>query len=235
MIFNEDCIHGCQRRDISGRVDLVIADPPYGINFSKEHGTYNRKKENVVGNYRDVPYYRYEEWCDQWMGQIHRILHRDGSAYIFSGWNNLHHILNSINKHNLVMVNHLIWSYQFGVYCSKKYVSSHYHILYVSKPKARRCFNIPSDTKKAYALIQDSFSIKRPYQTGKTKVSTKLPRELVERLISISSNEGDGVVDMFSGSGVVYHTCTRLKRKCMAFEIDRDTFDYSLSEEAKAV
>lgn len=225
MIYNIDCVEGCKKYIESGSVDLVLADPPYGIDFSAKHSTYNRDSTLVMGNYKDIPAYMYADWCKPWMLQISRILKHDGSAYIFSGWSNLHHILNAINAFGFEIINHIIWKYQFGVYCTKKYVSSHYHILYIAHPKANRCFNIGTDTKENYAYLEDVFNIKRQYQKGETKISTQLPEDLVKKLILISSNEGDTIVDLFAGSGIVDRIARQLGRECTSFEIDPSTFE----------
>lgn len=55
--------------------------------------------------------------------------------YIISGWTNLKDILIALDTLGLYIENHIIWKYNFGVYTKKKFVSSHYHILYVKKCK----------------------------------------------------------------------------------------------------
>lgn len=53
---------------------------------------------------------------------------------------------------------------------------------------------------------------------------TEKPYKLIERLILSSSNEGDKVLDPFSGSGVTGVVANSLKRDCMLFEIDEQYF-----------
>ena len=48
-----------------------------------------------------------------------------GSAYIFSGYQNLRHILNSAVKVGLEERNHIIWKYSFGLNTTKRFMSSH--------------------------------------------------------------------------------------------------------------
>jgi len=45
--------------------------------------------------------------------------------------------------------------------------------------------------------------IKREYWKGKKKTPTKLPAELVRKILSFSSGEGDLVFDPFLGSGLL--------------------------------
>ena len=89
-----------------------------------------------------------------------------------------------------ITVNHIIWKYQFGVVTKKKFVTSHYHCLYVCKNEKKRKFypflrfkqNSKSDEGRSlhYKDKEDVWDIKREYWTGDEKTPTKLPRELIE-------------------------------------------------------
>lgn len=44
MFYNEDCIEGCKAHISDNSVDLIITDPPYGIEGHTLHKHYNRKE-----------------------------------------------------------------------------------------------------------------------------------------------------------------------------------------------
>ncbi len=113
---------------------MIITDPPYGIDGDKLHKHYNRNEDNVLDGYVEIPEKEYSQFTDKWIEQAERVLKPGGSIYIVSGYTDLRHILNSLATTNLNEINHIIWKYNFGVYTSKKYISSHYHILYYVKP-----------------------------------------------------------------------------------------------------
>lgn len=46
------------------------------------------------------------------------------------------------------------------------------------------------------------------------------PEKLIERIVKASSNEGDTVLDPFSGVGTTYAVCKKLKRNFIGFEIN---------------
>ena len=125
----------------------------------------------------------------------------------------LRDILEGIDAAGLVTVNHLIWKYQFGVFTKNKYVTSHYHILFVVKDKKRYTFN------KLDHYPEDVWMINREYWKGKKKTPTKLPRELVQKIIRYSSNAGDLVLDPFLGSGTVAVVARQEGRHFLGFEI----------------
>ena len=53
-------------------------------------------------------------------------------------------------------------------------------------------------------------------------------KNVIERIIKISSNEGDVVLDLFSGSGSISKVTKELKRNFIGFEIDTDYYKKSL-------
>lgn len=57
---------------------------------------------------------------------------------------------------------------------------------------------------------------------------TQKPFMLIERLVLLSSNEGDVVLDPFSGSGVTAVACERLKRKYICIEKDEKYYNDSV-------
>jgi len=58
---------------------------------------------------------------------------------------------------------------------------------------------------------------------------TEKPYKLIERLILSSSNEGDKILDPFSGSGLTGIVASNLKRNCLLFEIDKDYYSASIN------
>lgn len=199
-----------------GAIDLIVTDPPFAIDFSAQRLSYNRKGSNVLEGYREVPKEEYGEFTQSWMAEAARVLAPSGSMYIFSGWNRLRDILEGIDAAGLTTINHLIWKYQFGVFTKKKYVTSHYHILFVAKDPKHYTFN------KIDHYPEDVWVINREYWKGRKKTPTKLPRELVRKILMYSSNEGDMVFDPFLGSGTVAVVAQQEGRHFLGFELVPD-------------
>jgi len=207
-----DCIPGMNEMPPDS-VDLIVADPPFGIDFSGKEGQYNRKRENVVDGYAEITG-TYTQFTFDWIACLSRILKKSGSAYIISGWKNLVDIPNEISKTNLITVNHIIWKYQFGVFTRKKFVTSHYHILFVVKDEKSYFFN------KYEHYPSDVWEIPRTYMPGQAKNGTKLPKELVQRMIQFSSKPGDLVFDPFMGNATTAVCAKELFRHYYGFEIN---------------
>jgi site-specific DNA-methyltransferase (adenine-specific) len=235
-IYNMDCIEGMKliRDDM---IDLVVTDPPFAIEFKAKRSNYHRTQSRVLEGYNEISKEKYYEFTVKWMKQCFRILKESGSVYVFSGWNNLKDILNAIENVGFITVNHVIWKYQFGVVTERKYVTSHYHCLYVCKNDRERRFfpysRFGKDEKTSegrslhYEDKEDVWNIKREYWTGDQKTPTKLPAELIKKILMYSSEKGDVVLDPFLGSGQVAVVSKLLGRQYVGFEVSKEYYEFA--------
>jgi len=241
FFFNEDCITGCQKHIKDETIDLIITDPPYGIDGDTLHKHYNRNEDFVVDGYVEVPAEEYGVFSHQWIKQAERVLKPGGSIYIVSGYTNLYHILDALKATSLQEINHIIWKYNFGVFTQTKFVSSHYHILFYEKPgKKKRTFNLTcrygleekSEDNRSlnYKDREDVWIINREYKPGKVKNKNELPMELLKKMILYSSNEGDSVCDLFLGGFSTAKVTIGLGRRAIGFEISPKIFSQKIQE-----
>lgn len=231
-----NCIEGMQSIK-DKKIDLIITDPPFAIDFKATKANYNRTASRVMKGYNEIKPEDYYDFTFDWMSQAYRILKESGSMYVFSGWNNLKDILRAIDDVGFTTINHIIWKYQFGVVTKKKFVTSHYHCLYVCKnPKKRKFYafsRFKKDSKSPegrslhYKDKEDVWNIKREYWTGDEKTPTKLPAELIEKILAYSSKKNDTILDPFLGSGQVAMISKKLGRKYLGFEIVKEYYSFA--------
>lgn len=108
----EDCIRGMEQMPPNS-VDLVVADPPFGIDFSGKQSNYNRDQDLVVDFYQEIDG-NYGEFTERWMALLQKVMKPQATAYVFSGWNHLEDVLRGARLSGLTTINHIIWKYQFG-------------------------------------------------------------------------------------------------------------------------
>ncbi len=227
-IYNMDCLEGMKLLG-NDTVDLVITDPPFAIDFKASRSNYNRAVHLVLDGYNEIPQEEYYTFTLRWMKEVYRVLKESGSMYVFSGWNNLKDILNALDEIGFITVNHIIWKYQFGVVTYRKYITSHYHCLYVCKNDDKRKFFPYARYKKEvkdsfgkslhYQDKEDVWYIHREYWTGDIKTPTKLPAELIKKILEYSSEQGDVILDPFLGSGQVAVIAKAMNRQYIGFDI----------------
>ena len=239
-LHNEDCIKGAKKYIKNETIDLIITDPPYGISGDKLDKHYHRDEKNVIDGYEEIPEEEYPEFSKRWIKEAERVLRPGGSIYIFSGYSNLFHILNALRQTTFTEKNHIIWKYNFGVFTSKKFVSSHYHILFYTKPGGKLTFNTygrygPGEKDYQggslnYQDREDVWVINRDYKPGQIKNKNELPMELLIKIMQYSSNEGDLVADFFLGGFSAAKAAIGLDRRFIGFEINKKSYDYHLPE-----
>jgi len=237
--YHGDCISGCRTHIPANSIDLIITDPPYGIEGDQLHRHYYRDERYVVDGYIEVPRERYSQFSNQWIKQAERILKPDGQIYIISGYTNLYHILDALQATRLQEINHLIWKYNFGVFTKTKYVSSHYHILYYAKPgPGKRTFNLEcryglqekdsAGGSRNYQDREDVWIINREYKPGRFKNKNELPFQLLIKMIQYSSNRDDLVCDLFMGGGSTAKVAIGLERRFVGFERSEPVFEHGI-------
>ncbi len=199
------------------KFDLIIADPPFGIEFNKSSHEYGAKEYKL---YRDrMSKQEYFDFCKKWLDASYEALVAHGSMYVISGWSNLSALLNAVDESLFELRNHNIWYFSWGVYTKKRFVTSHYHVLFLVKDGKYK-FN------KQRSYEEDVWEFPE-YNRGNDPHRIKghpcqLPIALLDKMVRTSSDEGDWVGDIFSGSGGTTLACRLAKRNVIAIEKDPD-------------
>jgi len=224
-----DCVEGMSKMDAE-QIDLIFADPPFGIGESFYDGLsnmYRRDKSKVTKGYVEVEKFKYDSFTFNWIEQAFRMLKPGGALWVVSGWTNSWMVHRAIRDLKLELVNKVIWNYNFGVWTTRKFVSAHFEMFYAVKPPRKNAtFNrLIQNTKEDYHDRQSVWRINREYQPGKQKNATKLPVVLVEKVISHLTNPGDLVLDPFLGNGTTAVAAVRLCRPVIGFELNPKAYE----------
>ncbi|PWI47994.1 site-specific DNA-methyltransferase [Candidatus Heimdallarchaeota archaeon B3_Heim] len=229
QIYNMDCIDGLAQLE-KNSIDLLLTDPPFGIDFHKVGTQYNRKQKELGKMYHEVSSEEYYDFTLNWLKPCWEAMKPSASGYIFSGWNHLGDILNALAQIGFRIINHIVWKYQFGVFTKKRFVTSHYHILYFTKLGVKedrlRTFNrVPEYSSSPGKLyFEDVWRINRDYQKGGEKTPTRLPLAITDKCVRMGSNEGDTILEPFLGSGSVVLSAIKYNRQFIGFELSEKIY-----------
>ena len=199
------------------KVDAVITDPPYKVTSRGSAGNSGgmlQKKINRSGNvfkHNDIK-------IEDWLPRVYDLLKDNSHTYIMTNHKNLQHYLNVIKDVGFVFIKSLIWD-KGNKIMGQYYMSQFEYIIFIRKGKAKRINNcgisdiLRVDNRKTKDI------------EGKNIHDTEKPVELMEILISNSTNENDIILDPFAGSGTTGVACKNLNRNFIGIELDEKYFE----------
>lgn len=229
-LFQEDALAGVSRI-ADGSVDLMVADPPYGLGKDYGNDSDLRRGEEYVA------------WTRQWLEAYLPKLKPAGSLYIFLTWQHSPEVF-SFLKTRMLMLNEIIWDRRVPSMggSTRRYSSVHDTIGFFAMSRDYHfdldSVRIPYDaaTKKARSRSifvgkkwlevgynpKDVWSVSRLHRQDpeRTDHPTQKPLELVERMVLASAPAGGLVVDPFMGSGTTAVAAARHGRQFIGFELN---------------
>lgn len=225
----------------TGSVDLIFADPPY--NIGKDFGITKDKWNNTN---------EYITWCKVWINECMRILKDNGTFYFMTATQYMPY-LDIYAMENYHVISRVVWKYDSSGVQSKKHFGSLYEpILMVNKTdKSKYKFNhqdilVEAKTGATRKLIDYRKTPPQPYNTQKVPGNvweynrvrfkmdeyenhpTQKPEALLERIILASSEEGDIVLDPFSGSFTTSAVAKKLSRISVGIDVNPEYFEIGL-------
>ncbi len=216
-----------------GSIDLILADPPYGLGKDYGNDSDMRSGEEFLA------------WTRRWLDLAIPKLKASGSLYVFCTWQYAPEIF-SFLKTKLTMVNEIIWDRRVPSMggTTRRFTSVHDNIGFFAVSKDYYFdldpVRIPYDaaTKKARSRKlfegskwlevgynpKDVWSVSRLHRQHAERVDhpTQKPLEIVERMVLSSCPPGGHVLDPFMGSGTTAVACARHGRGFVGYEINEN-------------
>jgi DNA modification methylase len=213
-------------------IDLIITDPPYGVNFEDEY--YDDSAATVFDNYKD------------WLAEMSRILVEHSHIYIFvptlqiDKW--IYEVRNFFNFNNIISLQ--VYQTNRASSIKNNFTFDLQLVIFASKGKARQ-FNkvnwIPTSSSwlrdkrnpdpQPYTHLYPSF-INSKIIRANTKPNEKIKRlhqneknpNLIKYWIEMSSETNDIVLDPFCGSGSIGEAAWMSNRRFILIEKNEEYF-----------
>ncbi|MGC8755008.1 MAG: DNA-methyltransferase [bacterium] len=209
-------------------VDVTFADPPF--NLKKKYNSY--KDKYAVEDYL--------LWCKQWLHEMVRITKPTGAIFVHNIPKWLIHFGSYLNE--VAIFRHWIAWDAMGSPLGKTLLPNHYGILYYVKSDKFKFYDIRMMHKrcrKCHYILQDYGGKKNQlhpfgplisdvwtdihrirHKKRRDEHPCQLPIHLLERLLLMTTDEGDIVLDPFIGTGTTAIAAKRLGRKFIGIDID---------------
>ena len=238
---NSDVLKELSNNNI--KVDLTVTSPPY--NIGKEY------EKNM--DIKD-----YIEWCKKWIGSVYNVSNDNGSFWLNVGYLNVENIGKAVpisyllwDKTDFYLMQEIVWKYGAGVTAKKFFAPRNEKFLFYIKNKNNYIFNLDTvrDKNVKYPNQKKNGKLrcnplgKNPTDvwefpkvtSGKNRSSkertahpAQYPLSVIDRIIKVSSNKNNIVLDPFSGSGTTGIAAHGNYRIYIGIEINKDYCDLSI-------
>lgn len=218
-----DCFHFLEKVE-DGSINLVLIDPPY--NISRES---NFSSGSVTG--RDTDRFRisteFGEWdkdfldMDKLFNEFYRVLKSGGTVISFYDLWKISYLKESMEKVGFKQIRFIEWLKTNPVPINSKinYLTNSREIAVLGVKGGKPTFNSKYDNGLyEYPICRDK---------GRFHPTQK-PLKLIEELILKHSNQGDLILDSFSGSGTTAVASINTGRRFVGCELDEDYYIKSL-------
>ena len=201
------------------KIHLIASDPPYNINF----------KYNEYG----------DDLCEQEYIKLISTFKNMPLAFIHYPEETMRYFVPALGVPNEVVV----WAYNSNLPRQSRLIN--FYNTKVDFNKVKQPYKNPTD-KRVKKRIDDGSKGTRSYdwfndiQLVKNVSKDKfhpcpIPIELMERIILLTTNEGDTIMDPFMGSGTTGIAAVRNNRNFIGIEIDKTYFDIAKERIEKEV
>ena len=181
------------------KVDAIITDPPYGMNFKSNH---RKEKYEKIHNDDDLSF------LDGYFQRCDKLLKDNTHIYCFCSWHHIDKFKIAFEKY-FTLKNIIVWEKNNTSMGDLKgsYAPKHEFILFGHKGRRLR------NGKRLPDVIQAK-------RTGNKLHPTQKPVDLLEIFIKQSTDRNEVILDSFMGSGSTGVACMNTNRK-LAKELQR--------------
>ena len=202
-LMQGDCLD--LMKDIpDGSVDMILTDPPYGMNY--QSGQRKVKHKKIMGDSN-------LDWLDDFVDEIYRVSKQNTAHYVFCSFHHIDKFKQAIEK-KFKVKNILTWVKNQqsmgdlkGDFAPKTEFIIFFH-------KGRKLINGKRDP-----------NVLEFKKTRNELHPTQKPVDMTEYMIGKFSDEGDVILDPFMGSGTTGVACKNLNRRFIGMELDEDYFN----------
>lgn len=227
----------------SNKFNMIFADPPYFLS----NGTFtcqNGKMVDVKKGDWDMAN-SFEEtlkFHTKWIKECKRILKPNGTIWISGTYHSIFQCGAILQKLGYRILNDIIWfkpNASPNLSC-RFFTASHETLIWARKEqKSPHTFNYElvknsnwkgDDLKKPKKQMRSVWQIKTTPQSEKTfgKHPTQKPKDLLKRIILSSTNEGDLILDPFTGSSTTGLVAVEYGRRFVGIDSEKEYLDLSV-------
>ena len=195
-----------------GCIDLVLTDPPYGIEYVSNRSIYDGTitKRGLLNDGKEEAFELLDKACEI----LQRKTAENAHLYFFCSWSVFSKFENIISKYFTIKTP-IVWDKgnKGSGDLENDWGNQTEIIIYCVKGK-----------KLINNRRGNIINVSRLH-TSRMVHPTQKPDELIRQILEVSATAGDFVVDPFMGSGSTVKVCNEMKLKALGIELDQEMFN----------
>ena len=205
-IYNIDCFDGLKKMD-DDSVDHVITSPPY-----------NRKRNDKYNNYND-DIEDYLTFIKKSIDESMRVSKKFVFYNIQKNYYNKKDVFALIGEYQYQLIDIIVWNKSNPMPASNKNLTNGYEFILVLSKSEKA---LKSNTTYTINTITTNVYSNNPYKKVHRAVMNP---EVCYWMIDKFTQEGETVLDIFSGVGTTAFCCNDRNRKYIGFELNKEYCD----------
>ena len=234
-LINDDTFNALNNFETS-MFDMIFADPPYFLSSNGITCSGGKMVSVSKGSWdKSVTLEEKHEFNRKWIKECYRVLKDNGTIWISGTLHNIYSIGMSLEEKGFKIINNITWQKTNpppNLAC-KTFTHSTETILWAKKDlkKAKHKFNYDlmrelNGGKQAKDVWESSLT--KPSEKKCGKHPTQKPMEILEKLILASTDEGNLILDPFNGSGTTGIVASKLHRRYIGIDLEREYLDITI-------
>ena len=216
--------------------DMIFADPPY---FLSSNGITCSGGKMVSVNKGDwdksISIEEKHKFNRKWIKLCYQVLKDNGTIWVSGTMHNIYSIGMALEEEGFKIINNITWQKTNpppNLAC-KTFTHSTETILWARKDLKDVKYTFNYDLMKQLngnKQMKDVWesSLTKPSEKKCGKHPTQKPIEILEKIILSSTDEGDLILDPFNGSGTTGIVASRLNRKYIGIEKEKEFLDLTI-------
>lgn len=217
-------------------IDMIFADPPYFLSSDGISCSGGKMVSVNKGDWdKSLSIKEKHNFNRKWIKLCYQLLKDNGTIWISGTMHNIYSIGMALEEEGFKIINNITWKKLNpppNISC-RFFVHSTETILWAKKDikNAKHKFNYSlmrelNDGKQMKDVWESSLT--KPSEKKCGKHPTQKPMEILEKIILASTDEGDLILDPFNGSGTTGIVASRLNRKYIGIEKEKEFLDLTI-------
>lgn len=219
----------------SASVDLVFADPPYFLQLGSQLLRPDNTKVSGVqagwDSFKDFA--EYDAFTQKWLSEVRRVLKPNGAVWVIGTYHNIFRIGSLLQNLGFWILNDVVWTKTNPMpnFRGTRLTNAHETLIWAarsdkSKPvfhyESMKVFNDDHQLRSDWYLPVCAGEERLKNHSGKTLHPTQKPESLLYRIVLMTTNPGDVILDPFAGTGTTLAVAKKMGRRFIGIEADEN-------------